>query len=133
MSCCVRAVHRKLTDSWCSYIEQDLFTRDLLVPSLSYSIKPRHRTPYYSPLLHHAMLSIGCRYLDSDRAWRERLSNYHIEQAKVYVDCEVEMPMLSTVSGLMVLSIALSGAGRQGLGWMYAGLGLRVALACRCH
>lgn len=75
------------------------------------------------------MLSIGCRYLDGDRAWRERLSNYHIEQAKVYVDCEVEMPMLSTVSGLMVLSIALSGAGRQGLGWMYAGLGLRVALA----
>src|SRR4051794_21592417 len=94
------------------------------------------RTAHYSPLLHNAILSLAACLSDDPPSNQElsdsdgpptsrELAGMFASKAKANVEVECERPMLSTVQGLMLLSSYHSGSGRDAIGWLYSGMGIR--------
>ncbi|KAK0218096.1 fungal-specific transcription factor domain-containing protein [Armillaria fumosa] len=129
-----RHVHDELIDmffayfnSWCYWVEPTLFKRDMTA-CLSFSaVPPLARTSQYSGLLHNAILSLAANYSDHACFGPCDRGAVFASKAKRAIDSEAESPMLSTVAGLMLLGSYHSGTARHGLGYMYAGMGLRMS------
>lgn len=60
---------------------------------------------------------------------REQLGIAFSKRAKDLLEEEAEAPMLSTISGLMLLGTYHASVARQNLGFIYAGIGLRLVQA----
>ena len=119
----------KFFNHWCWWVDESRFRNDMtLVPAQSELIvRPNLRTAYYSPLLHFAILAIGVMYLDNvPYVERERLANALARNAAKFFEEEIEGAKLSAVSGLMLLGTHHAGHARQGLGYIYAGIGMRL-------
>ncbi|KAK0457686.1 fungal-specific transcription factor domain-containing protein [Desarmillaria tabescens] len=129
-----RDIHDELIDmffayfnSWCYWVEPTLFKRDVAI-CLSFSAAPPlARTSQYSGLLHNAILSLAANYSDRTCLGSCDKGAVFASEAKRAIDSEAESPMLSTVVGLMLLGSYHSGTARHGLGYMYAGMGLRMS------
>jgi hypothetical protein len=89
------------------------------------------RTAHYGPLLHNAILSTGVAYLDVDFAVKDRLGAAFARRVRDLMEEEIDAPMLSTVVGLLLVGSHFSGTTRQSVGYVYSGIGIRLAQARR--
>lgn len=114
-------------ERWCWWVEEAKFRAEMpIVISVSAILNSAKRTADYSPLLHMAILSIGVVYTDRDSTERETLSLQFARSARPLFEDEIELAQLSSVVGLMLLGSSHAGHARQGLGYIYTGIGLRL-------
>lgn len=91
------------------------------------------RTQFYSGFLHVCVLAMGYRSADKDRPDIKRISLGQQEstlhrEAKYMLDHELERPGgIPSVVALLLLGDLECGVGRDNLGWLYAGLAVRLA------
>lgn len=85
------------------------------------------RTISYSPLLHNAVLALGCWNCDDPRANDLSLVERFSAQARAALENEGEHPTLSTLQGLLVLGHCYTCFNRPNLGFMYAGIAIRAS------
>nr|XP_018267202.1 uncharacterized protein I303_01187 [Kwoniella dejecticola CBS 10117]OBR89360.1 hypothetical protein I303_01187 [Kwoniella dejecticola CBS 10117] len=120
-------------NSWCYFVQEREFRRDLTEGAWSHThtfIRFDTRTAYYSPLLHYSILALGLTLLPNHiLSNRRELSDRMISRAKSLMEVEVQQPMLSTVTGLMMLGSCHSCSGRHTMGYIYAGIALRLVQA----
>lgn len=90
------------------------------------------KTQFYSGFLHICILAMGYRYSDKTRpdmqriALPDRESTLHRE-AKYMLDLELERPGgIPSVAALLILGDSEVGVGRDNVGWMYAGMAMRL-------
>ncbi|ESK84965.1 fungal specific transcription [Moniliophthora roreri MCA 2997] len=112
-------------NDWCCWVNPSLFFRDMVL-CLSSQGNTQSRTSYYSPLLHNAVLSMGANFCEDPRLGIRDRGRPFAMKAIEAITIEGERPMLSTVSGLMLLGSYHSGNAKQSLGYLYAGMGLRM-------
>lgn len=93
----------------------------------------RGRTQFYSGFLHVCVLAMGFRSADKSRPDIKRISLPGMEstlhrEAKYMLDHELERPGgIPSVIALLLLGDLECGVGRDNLGWLYAGLAVRLA------
>ncbi len=97
------------------------------------------RTQFYSGFLHICILAMGYRFSDKSRpdmqriALPDRESTLHRE-AKYMLDLELERPGgMPSVAALLILGDSEVGVGRDNVGWMYAGMAMRLCYDIGLH
>ncbi|KAK3710795.1 hypothetical protein LTR37_010019 [Vermiconidia calcicola] len=97
------------------------------------------RTQFYSGFLHICILAMGYRFSDKSRqdtqriALPDRESTLHRE-AKYMLDLELEHPGgIPSVAALLILGDSEVGVGRDNVGWMYAGMAMRLCYDIGLH
>ncbi|KAK4570500.1 hypothetical protein LTR86_002580 [Recurvomyces mirabilis] len=97
------------------------------------------KTQFYSGFLHICILAMAFRFSDKDRpdmqriALPDRESTLHRE-AKYMLDLELERPGgIPSVAALLILGDSEVGVGRDNVGWMYAGMAMRLAYDIGLH
>ncbi|KAK1077229.1 hypothetical protein LTR33_008261 [Friedmanniomyces endolithicus] len=97
------------------------------------------KTQFYSGFLHICILAMGYRFADKSRpdmqriALPDRESTLHRE-AKYMLDLELERPGgIPSVAALLILGDSEVGVGRDNVGWMYAGMAMRLAVDIGLH
>ncbi|RYP66154.1 hypothetical protein DL769_006098 [Monosporascus sp. CRB-8-3] len=112
-------------------LSRSLFFRDFLKG------KPRgnvYKTTYCSSLLVNAMLALGCHFTDVDCAYATlgdswtKGDHFFAEAKRLIVENdEYEIPRLTTVQALALMSVREAGCGREAKGWVYSGMSFRMA------
>ncbi|KAF7442573.1 pathway-specific nitrogen regulator [Pyrenophora tritici-repentis] len=89
---------------------------------------------YCSPLLVNAMLALGCHFTSwpAARAIRDdsaTAGDHFFKEAKrlIMEDDLHEVPALTTVQALALMSVREAGCGREAKGWVYSGMSFRMA------
>ncbi|KAF1846269.1 uncharacterized protein K460DRAFT_339333 [Cucurbitaria berberidis CBS 394.84] len=97
------------------------------------------RTQFYSGFLHVCVLAMGFRFADKERMDILRISlpgkesTLHRE-AKYMLDHELERPGgVPSVVAMLLLGDLECGVGRDNLGWLYAGMAVRLAFDIGLH
>jgi hypothetical protein len=91
------------------------------------------RTQFYSGFLHICVLAMGFRFADKTRSDVQKIALPKMEstlhrEAKYMLDHELERPGgIPSVVALLLLGDLECGVGRDNLGWLYAGLAVRLA------
>ncbi|USP76255.1 hypothetical protein yc1106_03529 [Curvularia clavata] len=91
------------------------------------------RTQFYSGFLHVCVLAMGFRFANKERPDIKRISMPGMEsslhrEAKYMLDHELERPGgITSVIALLLLGDLECGVGRDNVGWMYAGMAVRLA------
>ncbi|KAK5726177.1 hypothetical protein LTR17_012992 [Elasticomyces elasticus] len=97
------------------------------------------RTQFYSGFLHICILAMGYRFSDKSRPDMQRISLPDREstlhrEAKYMLDLELERPGgIPSVAALLILGDSEVGVGRDNVGWMYAGMAMRLAYDIGLH
>ncbi|KAF2186726.1 hypothetical protein K469DRAFT_630689 [Zopfia rhizophila CBS 207.26] len=97
------------------------------------------RTQFYSGFLHVCVLAMGYRFADKARPDMQKISLPEMEstlhrEAKYMLDHELERPGgIPSVVALLLLGDLECGVGRDNLGWLYAGLAVRLAFDIGLH
>lgn len=106
-------------------LAKDVFYRDY-VSGIS--------SPYCSPLLVNAMLSLGCHFSSWEGAFADpnniaTAGDHFFKEAKrlILANDEHETAKLCTVQAFALMSVREAGCGREGKGWVYSGLSFRMA------
>lgn len=89
------------------------------------------KTAHYSPMLHNAILSIALCFVDDPDLRQPATRKLFIAEAKKYIDSEAMNPTVATVQALAHLASYYSLAAEHNLGWLYIGMALRCAMACK--
>lgn len=90
------------------------------------------RTQFYSGFLHVCILAMAYRFSDKSRPDIQRLSLPEREstlhrEAKYMLDLELERPGgIPSIAALLILGDSEVGVGRDNVGWMYAGMAMRL-------
>ncbi|GAA5984765.1 hypothetical protein JCM10908_003494 [Rhodotorula pacifica] len=115
-------------NSWCYWVDETAFRHDLALCLCASSSSSPPRTSNYSPLLHNALLSLAVSFSDDPRILSDKtaLSEALATRAKSEIEREGERPTLATLQGLLLIGSHGSGSGRQGLGYIYSGIALRM-------
>ncbi|KAJ4351529.1 uncharacterized protein N0V89_006872 [Didymosphaeria variabile] len=94
----------------------------------------RRKAEYCTPLLVNAMLALGCHFTSwpGARAVRDDSStagDHFFREAKrlILEDDLHEVPALTTVQALALMSVREAGCGREAKGWVYSGMSFRMA------
>ena len=94
----------------------------------------RRKTEYCTPLLVNAMLALGCHFTSwpAARAVRDdsaTAGDHFFKEAKrlILEDDLHEVPALTTVQALALMSVREAGCGREANGWVYSGMSFRMA------
>ncbi|KAF1966006.1 hypothetical protein BU23DRAFT_518635 [Bimuria novae-zelandiae CBS 107.79] len=94
----------------------------------------RRKTEYCTPLLVNAMLALGCHFTSwpAARAVRDdsaTAGDHFFKEAKrlILEDDLHEVPALTTVQALALMSVREAGCGREAKGWVYSGMSFRMA------
>jgi hypothetical protein len=104
-------------------LHQDAFNED----------REAGKTQFYSGFLHVCVLAMGFRFADKQRSDIQKISLPQMEstlhrEAKYMLDHELERPGgIPSVVALLLLGDLECGVGRDNLGWLYAGLAVRLA------
>lgn len=91
------------------------------------------RTQFYSSFLHICVLAMGFRFADKQRPDIQRLALPNKEsilhrEAKCMLDHELERSGgIPSIVALLLLGCLECGVGRDTLGWLYAGMAVRLA------
>ncbi|USP76035.1 hypothetical protein yc1106_03309 [Curvularia clavata] len=92
------------------------------------------KNQYCSPLLVNAMLALGCHFTSwpAARAVRDdsaTAGDHFFREAKrlIMEDDLHEVPALTTVQALALMSVREAGCGREAKGWVYSGMSFRMA------
>lgn len=113
------------SDSWYCIVNEAAFRQDMK-SCLSAAPSPSLvRTSVYSPLLHNAILALGCWNCDDPRAHNLAVVDWFITRAQATFDVEGEHPTLSTLQGLLVIGHCFTCANKPNLGYLYAGIAIR--------
>ena len=117
---------------WCWWVDEHRFREDLTAgrDASAVSVRQELRTAHYSPLLHYAILSIGVLYLDGEFTYRERVAGTFARCASELFEEEIQEGKLSGLVGTMLLGSQHAGQGRQTIGYIYIGVGLRMTRVC---
>ncbi|KAF2737727.1 hypothetical protein EJ04DRAFT_550446 [Polyplosphaeria fusca] len=97
------------------------------------------RTQFYSGFLHVCVLAMGYRHADKTRPDIQRISCPQMEstlhrEAKYMLDAELERPGgIPSVVALLLIGDLECGVGRDNIGWLYAGLAVRLAFDIGLH
>lgn len=113
-------------------LSKSLFYRDFLLG------KPppdsRRKTEYCTPLLVNAMLALGCHFTSwpGARAVRDDSAtagdHFFKEAKRLILEGDLhEVPKLTTVQALALMSVREAGCGREAKGWVYSGMSFRMA------
>ncbi|ORY35089.1 fungal-specific transcription factor domain-domain-containing protein [Naematelia encephala] len=119
-------------------VDIDRFRSDLIKCTSQASFSQNsdcNRTDDYSPLLHNALLALGSLHTRSkhlhDRSYvdmpDETVANTLISQACGMLEWEAERPLLSTVRGLILVTIVMGQTGRLNSAFSYFGMAIRMA------
>ncbi|ORZ15693.1 fungal-specific transcription factor domain-domain-containing protein, partial [Absidia repens] len=86
-----------------------------------------------SPLLLNAIYAVASRICDdvetrSDPASQETSGEIFFERAKCLLDSHYDIPRISTVQALLLLSIHQQGTMKSARAWLYSGMAFRMAL-----
>jgi hypothetical protein len=90
------------------------------------------RAQYYSGFLHVCILAMGFRFSDKSRADMQRIALPNREsllhrEAKYMLDLELERPGgMPSIAALLILGDSEVGVGRDNVGWIYAGIAMRL-------
>jgi hypothetical protein len=94
----------------------------------------RRKTEYCSPLLVNAMLALGCHFTSfpGARAVRDDSAtagdHFFKEAKRLILEGDLhEVPALTTVQALALMSVREAGCGREAKGWVYSGMSFRMA------
>ncbi|KAF2873729.1 fungal-specific transcription factor domain-containing protein [Massariosphaeria phaeospora] len=94
----------------------------------------RRKSEYCTPLLVNSMLALGCHFTSwpSARAVRDNSAtagDHFFKEAKrlILEDDLHEVPALTTVQALALMSVREAGCGREAKGWVYSGMSFRMA------
>ncbi|KAF1948371.1 pathway-specific nitrogen regulator [Byssothecium circinans] len=89
---------------------------------------------YCTPLLVNAMLALGCHFTSHPGARAVRddsatAGDHFFKEAKrlILEDDLHEVPALTTVQALALMSVREAGCGREAKGWVYSGMSFRMA------
>jgi hypothetical protein len=93
-----------------------------------------HRKPTYcTPLLVNAMLALGCHFTSwpTARAVRDDSAtagdHFFKEAKRLILEGDLhEVPALTTVQALALMSVREAGCGREAKGWVYSGMSFRM-------
>ncbi|KAF2273007.1 uncharacterized protein EI97DRAFT_436441 [Westerdykella ornata] len=95
---------------------------------------PGTRRQYCTPLLVNAMLALGCHFTSrpESRAVRGDSStagdHFFKEAKRLILEGDLhEVPALTTVQALALMSVREAGCGREAKGWVYSGMSFRMA------
>lgn len=105
-------------------LHQEAFTED----------REAGRSQYYSGFLQVCVLAMGFRFADKQRPDMQNIALSKMEstlhrEAKNMLDYELERPGgVTSVVALLLLGDLECGVGRDNLGWLYAGLAMRLAI-----
>ncbi|KAJ7062679.1 fungal-specific transcription factor domain-containing protein [Mycena amicta] len=118
----------KFFTCWGMRVVPALFLRDMH-RYITHQGPQKIKTAHYSPMLHNALLALGSAFSEdpSVRAISSRRSI--AAHAKSFIEAEVMRPDISVVNGLATLASFHSGHGEVMLGYMYFGMGTRIAQA----
>ncbi|TVY46191.1 Nitrogen assimilation transcription factor [Lachnellula occidentalis] len=112
-------------------LSKSLFYRDFLLGKPS---GPPKRTSYCSSLLVNAMLALGCHFTNSPKGCSDpndpttKGDAFFAEAKRLIVENdEYEKPRLTTIQALCLMSVREAGCGREAKGWVYSGMGFRMA------
>ena len=112
-------------------LSKSLFFRDFFRGKLA---EPVDRIEYCTPLLVHAMLSLGCHFTlrpggRSDPEDKATAGDNFFKEAKKLLSEheEFETPRLPTIQALALMSVREAGCGREAKGWLYSGMSFRMA------
>lgn len=92
------------------------------------------RNQQYSPFLHNVFLAIACLLAPAGLLMAEMNSHTALafaEHAHGMIDDEAKKPMTTTVRGLMLLGTFHFQNTQRNLGWLYEGMGARMAQICQ--
>ncbi|KAF2473962.1 pathway-specific nitrogen regulator [Lindgomyces ingoldianus] len=118
--------------SFFTTLSKSLFYREFLLG------KPppgsRRKTEYCTPLLVNAMLALGCHFTSwpgarVDRNDSATAGDHFFKEAKrLIMEGDLhEVPALTTVQALALMSVREAGCGREAKGWVYSGMSFRMA------
>jgi hypothetical protein len=97
------------------------------------------RSQFYSGFLHICILAMGYRFADKSRPDMQRIALPDREstlqrEAKYMLDLELERPGgIPSVAALLILGDSEVGVGRDNVGWMYAGMAMRLCYDIGLH
>ena len=97
------------------------------------------RGQFYSGFLHICILAMGYRFADKSRPDMQRIALPDREstlqrEAKYMLDLELERPGgIPSVAALLILGDSEVGVGRDNVGWMYAGMAMRLCYDIGLH
>lgn len=92
--------------------------RSLTIPA-SY---PPLKTAHYSPMLHNALLAVATAFSDDPAIKDPATRHQFADKAKSCLESECELPKLSAISALSVLSNYYSSTNHRTLGYLYFGM-----------
>ncbi|KAF7296278.1 hypothetical protein HMN09_01097100 [Mycena chlorophos] len=120
----------KFFTSWCMRVIPALFRRDMYrylthPPNSATKLKTAH----YSPMLHNALLALGCAYSDDPRIRSVSFRRSIVAHAKSFIEAEVVRPDVSVVNALALIGSFHSSLGEMMLGWTYFGMSVRISQA----
>ncbi|KAF2199122.1 hypothetical protein GQ43DRAFT_399445 [Delitschia confertaspora ATCC 74209] len=94
----------------------------------------RRKTEYCTPLLVNAMLALGCHFTSwpAARAIQDDSAtagdHFFKEAKRLILEGDLhEVPRLTTVQALALMSVREAGCGREAKGWVYSGMSFRMA------
>jgi hypothetical protein len=94
----------------------------------------KRKSEYCSPLLVNAMLALGCHFTSrpGSRAVRDDSAtagdHFFKEAKRLILEGDLhEVPALTTVQALALMSVREAGCGREAKGWVYSGMSFRMA------
>lgn len=95
---------------------------------------PGSRRNYCTPLLVNAMLALGCHFTSRPESRAVRgdsatAGDHFFKEAKrLILEGDLhEVPTLTTVQALALMSVREAGCGREAKGWVYSGMSFRMA------
>ncbi|KAF2188288.1 hypothetical protein K469DRAFT_748615 [Zopfia rhizophila CBS 207.26] len=113
-------------------LSKSLFYRDFLLGKPPPGSK--RKTEYCTPLLVNAMLALGCHFTSwpAARAVRDDSAtagdHFFKEAKRLILEGDLhEVPALTTVQALALMSVREAGCGREAKGWVYSGMSFRMA------
>ena len=92
--------------------------RSLSIPA-SY---PPLKTAHYSPMLHNALLAVATAFSDDPSIRDPAARHQFADKAKSCLESECELPKLSAISALSILSNYYSSTNHRTLGYLYFGM-----------
>lgn len=113
-------------------LSKSLFYKDFLLGNPPPG--SRRKSEYCSPLLVNAMLALGCHFTSrpGSRAVRGDSAtagdHFFREAKRLILEGDLhEVPALTTVQALALMSVREAGCGREAKGWVYSGMSFRMA------
>jgi Fungal specific transcription factor domain len=118
----------KFSMPWALRVVPQLFLRDM---HSSLSSPHNVKTEYYSPMLHNALITLGCCFSDDLFLHDSHWENIFLMKAKSFMDAECKKPRISTIQALGIIATYYANHGQETLGYMYSGMAGCLCQACK--